>query len=63
MEMRLYGESVESDTFYGDFMAKFVWDFHGENMVNQITKQSPYQLDHKISIKNFTLHTVFMLST
>ena len=33
---------MESDTFYGDFIVKFVWDFHEEKMGNQVTIQSPY---------------------
>ena len=37
---------MESDNFYGDFMLKIspeiVCGLHGENMVNQITRQSPY---------------------
>ena len=45
---RLYGDSVETDTFYGDFMVKLLWRlsevFHGENMVSQITRQSTYYL-------------------
>ena len=43
---RLYGDSVEWDTFYGDFTVKLVWRlskvFMENNMVNQITRQSPY---------------------
>ena len=26
---RMYGDSVESDTFHGDFMVKFVWILSG----------------------------------
>ena len=26
---RLYGDNVESDTFYGDFMVKLVWRLSG----------------------------------
>ena len=26
---RLYGDGVESDTFYGDFMIKLVWKLSG----------------------------------
>ena len=43
---------MKSDTFYGDFMVKLFWRLiaggggggggHGENMVNQITRQSPH---------------------
>ena len=38
-------DSLGNDTFYGDFMVKLVWSedclgFHGENMENQITRQS-----------------------
>ena len=42
---------MENGTIYGNFMVKFivisssldiVWGFYGENMVNQITRQSPY---------------------
>ena len=36
---RLHGDNVESDNFYGDFID---WGFHAENMINQITRQSPY---------------------
>ena len=28
-EWRLYGDSVESDTFYGDFMVKLLWRLSG----------------------------------
>ena len=36
---------MDRDTFYGDFVTKLVSrlsGFHGENLVNQINKQSPY---------------------
>ena len=43
---RLYGVSVESDAFYGDFMVKLgvkiVWAFNEGNSVNQNSRQSPY---------------------
>ena len=39
---RLYGDSVQSDTFYEDFMVKLVWRLSGgNNMANQIVRQSP----------------------
>ena len=45
---------MESDTFYGDVIGKIslevVWDFHRENMVNQITRQLPYQFFQKNTI-------------
>ena len=28
--------------FYGKISLEIVWGFHGENMVNQITRLSPY---------------------
>ena len=28
--------------FYGEISLKIVWGVHGENIVNQITRQSPY---------------------
>ena len=37
---------MESDTFMEilwQISLEVVWGFHGENMVNQITRQSPYQ--------------------
>ena len=37
---------MESDNFYGDFTAKLIsrlsGAFFGENVVNEITRQSPY---------------------
>ena len=36
---RMYGYSIESDTFYGKISLEIVWGFHGENMVNQIARQ------------------------
>ena len=42
---RLYGDDVESDTFYGDFIVRSVGrlsGFYGEKMVNQIIGQSSY---------------------
>ena len=52
---RLYGGSVESDTFMEilwKMSLEIIWDCHGENQMNQITKQSPYYFYHKISIKS-----------
>ena len=41
---RLYAYSMESDTFYkkiyGKISLEIVWDFYGEIVVNQITRQS-----------------------
>ena len=59
---------MERDTFYGDLMVKLVWRLsgvfnHGENSVNQVTRQPIYGFFHKISRKSITLHTVFILST
>ena len=63
---RLYGDSVESDTFLWRFCGKIsleiVWGFHVENIVNQITRQSLCQFYHKISKKSITLYTVSILS-
>ena len=34
---------MESDTSYGDFISlEIFWGSHGENIVNQITRQSLY---------------------
>ena len=44
--------------FYGKINLEIVWGFHGQNMVDQITRQSPYQFYHKISIESITPHTV-----
>ena len=58
--------STENDTFYGDYVKislEIVWGFYMRNMVHQITRQSPYEFCHKISIKSITLHTVYILST
>ena len=46
-------------------LLKLVWRlsgvFIGENLVNQITRQSSYWFCHKISIKSITQHTVSIL--
>ena len=47
---------------HGKMSLKIVWGFHGENMANQITTQSPYQFSNKISLKSITIHTVSILS-
>ena len=58
---------MESYALYGVSMVKLVWrlsgGLNGENMVNQSTRQFPYQFYHKISIENTTLLTVAILST
>ena len=43
----LYGDSVESDAFDGDFMAKSFWRLSGENMAKQIIRKSLYYFYHK----------------
>ena len=43
----MYGNNVEGNTIYGDFIAKLVWRMPG-NLVNQITRQSLCQFYHKI---------------
>ena len=37
-------KTVASDTFYGNgkIGVEIVWGFYGENMVDQITRESPY---------------------
>ena len=65
--MEIVWRQCESDAFYGDQYGKIsldiVWGFHSGNMVIQITRQSPYQFHHKISIKSIILHTVTFLFT
>ena len=57
------GESYFLWGFYGKISPQIVCSFYGENMVSQITRQSPYLFYHKISIKSIALHTVSILST
>ena len=55
---------MQSDTFMetnGIISLEMVLGFHEEIMANQITRQSPYQFCHKISIKSTTLPTVSIL--
>ena len=37
---------------------QYVWRCYGEDMVNQLNRESSYSFVHKMSIKSITLHTI-----